>query len=78
MTLSLYCSEEGKKKCKDNLFHFYEAPCYKLLPFAYLTLYHLLSHSVLFLVSLLSAIIADLFVFKGAVRLLTTLTFWPP
>lgn len=64
MTLSLQCSDE--KSGKDNLFHFYEAPCYKLLSFAYLTLYYLLSHFMLFLVSLLSVIIADLVVFKGA------------
>lgn len=71
MTLSLQRSDE-KKNCKDNLFHFYEAPCYKLLSFAYMTLYYLLSHFMLFLVSLLSVIIADLDIFYRRFSLISS------
>lgn len=65
MTLSLQCSDE-KKKRQRQFISFLRSPCYKLQSFAYLTLHYLLSHFMLFLVSLLSVIIADLVMFKGA------------
>lgn len=54
-----------KKELERKFISFLKKLCYKLLSCAYLTLYYLPSHLILFLVSVLSVTIADFYIISS-------------